>query len=192
MLEIITNLKISIDTYPLFWVCASVGSTLFVIQFMLTLFGADGHEDFDNGTTSIDNNVKWLSKQALTGFLMMFGWTGITCKTEFQLENSMAILISFAAGLLTIFITGYIFKTAGKLHSPGNVFRVEDTIGKEALVYQRIPHVGMGKITVSLQEHSFEVDAISHNQEEINSFAHVQIIKKLDDTTVVVIPIHKE
>lgn len=156
---------------------------MFIIQFFLNFLGTGEHSDFDEGDAS---HFKWLSKQTITGFLMFFGWTGITCQQEFKLQNSVTLLLSFLVGLLTIFLTGMIFKTARKLQSSGYVFNIEESIGKEASVYQQIPKDGIGKITISLQDCTFEINAISHNREQINSFTRVQVIKKIDDTTVVV------
>jgi len=78
---------------------------------------------------------------------------------------------------------------AKKLHSPGNRFSVDDTIGKEAFVYQQITKNGIGKISLSLYDLTHEVDALSLNGEEIASFTQVKIIKKADERTVVVSPI---
>lgn len=174
-------------TDTIFWFCAMAGTGLFVIQLMLTLLGGDhSHEVDEGGFDTV--KFKWLSKQALTGFLMMFGWAGLTCRKEFALSNATAALIGSGAGLICMFLTAVIFNASKKLRSPGNVFRIEELIGKEATIYQRIPKDGTGKITVSLHELTHEIDAISHNREELASFTQVQIIKKADEKTVVVVP----
>lgn len=173
------------DSFSVFWFCALAGTGMFIIQFFLNMSGFAGHDDLDDGGIADSNNFKWLSKQTLTGFLMMFGWTGLACKEEYHLETIFAIIISLLIGLFTIFITGLLFKAAKKLQSTGNIFNIDDTVGKEAYVYQRIPVDGMGKISVSLHYGTFEINAVS-NQDEISSFAPVQILKKLNDSTVVV------
>ena len=78
------------------------------------------------------------------------------------------------------------FFIAKKLRSPGTVFRIEDAIGKEAMIYQRIPKGGSGKISVSLHHFTYELDAISFEQEDLPSFTFVQIIEKFDEKTVIV------
>jgi hypothetical protein len=92
-------------------------------------------------------------------------------------------------GLITLLITGLIFRGAKKLHSSGTVFRIEDAIGKEAMVYQRIPKDGAGKISISLHNFTHEIDAVSSLQEELLSFTSVRIIEKVDEKTVRVTPI---
>ena len=167
-----------------FWFCALSGTALFAIQLILNLLGTSneeiGGEDLDAGT------FKWLSIQAITGFLMMFGWIGLTCKKEFHLSLALTIILALFGGFISIFAIGSIFRFAQKLKSSGTVFRVEDAIGKEATVYHRIPKIGSGKITLTLNSLSYEIDAISQNGAEIPSFAQVQIIKKIDEKTVLV------
>ena len=141
-----------------------------------------------------DSKFKWMSRQALTGFMMMFGWVGLVCTEQFEFSILMTLLISTAAGFTAAFIATLIFHLAKKAHSPGTVFKIEDAIGKEAIVYHRIPKgsstgSSAGKISISLHDFTHEIDAISLYEEEIPSFSSVQIIKKADDKTVVVIPL---
>lgn len=183
-MEYILILKNLINYEAILWFCALVGSGMILIQFLLNLFGlTEEHVD----EIAIDAlKFKWLSRQAISGFLMMFGWTGLACQHEFNLSLMPSLLIAFVAGVLTIIITSSIFKMAKKLHSPGSIFNIEEAIGKEAFVYQRIPKEGRGKITISLQNFTHEIDAVSLHQEELSSFTRVQIIKKLNNHTVVV------
>ncbi len=104
-------------------------------------------------------------------------------KTSLRLEYPLRQ--AFVAAL----IIRSIFKLAKKLQSSGSVYRIEDAIGKEAYVYQRIPKGGIGKISISLQHLTHEIDAISHIHEDLPSFMRVKIIEKKDDNTVVVTPL---
>lgn len=176
-----------ITTTNLFWICALLGTGLFAIQLFLSFLGSGDHggdisleHDFEVG------NVKWLSRQAITGFLMFFGWTAITCQEEFQLSTGLSSLIGFGAGAIAVLLNAFIFDMMKKLQSPGHVFEIDAAIGKEATVYQQIPEKGTGVITLSLGEMTFQLDAVSLKQEAIPSFARVTVIKKLDNKTVVV------
>lgn len=171
---------------PVYWFCALSGSLLFVGQFCLSFLGAQ--DDLDEGGGD-PGKVKWLSKQALTGFLMMFGWVGLTCKKELHLSHFWTVLFGVLAGVLALLATALIFRLAKKLCSPGVVFDLENAIGKEAVVYQRIPKGGIGKISLCLHDLTYEVDAVSHEGEEVDSFTQVQIIKKSDEKTAVIVPI---
>jgi hypothetical protein len=172
----------------IFTFSAYLGSGILLIQFIFSLFGADS-EDFNEGDVGEAKKFKYLSLQTIGGFLMMFGWSAITCQKEFNLQIPFSIFLSLLVGLCSVFIINLIFKIAKKFHSPGNTCRLDDVIGKEALVYQRIPKDGVGKISISFQHLSCEIDAISHTREELPSFTRVQILKKKDDVTVVVMPV---
>lgn len=167
---------------PLFASCAFVASFLFIVQFLSHIFGAV--EDIDTSDPD-SGNFKWFSKQTLTGFLMVFGWVGLTCKNEFETSGAIAILFALGGGVAAFIMTGLLFKTARNLHSSGAVFRIEDSIGKEAIVYQRISNEQIGKISLVLNDVSYEIDAISQSG-ELPSFSRVEIVKKLDEKTVIV------
>ena len=185
MIENVLKFKDLISQDSLFWFCALSGSGIFIIQFLLSLIGNTDHEGID--PPEVDAvKFKWLSKQAITGFLMMFGWSALTCKNQFNLSIGTTLAIALAAGMVTVLVTGYIFKMARKLHSPGTVFAIEDAIGKEAVVYQHIPKGGIGKISISLHHFTHEIDAMSLNDEDIPSFALVRVIKKTSDSTLMV------
>jgi len=175
-----------LDQDSLFWFCAIAGSGLFAIQFLLSLVGGSEGDDTGESGAMDAAKIKWLSKHALTGFLMMFGLTGLACKKEFELPLPLTIVLSVLAGLATVAVTGFIFKGARRLHSTGTVFDLEKSIGKEAIVYQRIPKQGTGKISVSIDRVVHEIDAVALNGEEIDSFHSVLISKKIDDKTLAV------
>jgi len=157
-----------------FWIAALAGTGFFLIQLMLSFFA-----DSDD---SIDDGFSWLSKQSLTGFLMMFGWVGLTCRKEFAFGNPGSVGAGVMAGALTMVITGAIFKAAKKMKSSGTMFSIDDAVGKSAVVYQKIETGNVGRITISLHSITHEIDAIS--RENIESFAPVRVVEKIDEKTV--------
>lgn len=185
--------KIVLNKETFFWFFALSGSVILVIQLILNLFGLSDHHDI--GDTDIDtgeidtSNFKWLSKQGLSGFFMMFGWIGLSCLKEFEFNVLLSLAIAFIAGVLAMFVSGFIFKMARKLHSSGTVFKIEDAIGQEAMIYQRILKKDKGKILISLNNLTREIDARALNEEEIPSFTKVKIINIVDENTVSVVPI---
>ncbi len=174
-----------LEKETLFWFCALSGSGLFLVQFVLYFIGVDA----DHGEEGSLHQFKWLSKQAITGFLMMFGWVGLACRKELACSPLISAVAGVFAGAFVMFATGFIFKMARKLRSTGTVFSLHEAIGKDASVYQRIPKGGVGKVSISLYEMTHEVDAISLDGEEIGSFTQVQVVKKADEKTLVVTPI---
>ncbi len=166
----------------LFWFCAYAGTGLFVLQMIFSFLGTDS--ELDDGAA--DFKFKWMSKHAFTGFLMMFGWVGLTCKQEFGLQGLTSTAAAVMGGSAAMLCSGYLFKASKKLKSTGTVFRIEDCVGKDAVVYQRIPKNGAGKITIAIDHIGHEVDAVSVDGEEIESFCSVHVVKKIDSQTVAV------
>ncbi len=201
MSEYIEYFNELISSGSVFWFCALAGTGMFLIQFALNMSGLVDHDHFDMSDTSFQNHhqididpadirkFKWLSMQTITGFLMVFGWAAITCQSEFALQTSTTIGVSLAAGILAALVIRFVFRIAKKLMSSGDVFQIEETIGKEAYVYQRIPKGGVGKISMTLQNFTHEINAISRHREELSSFVRVKIIGKIDNNTVVVTPL---
>lgn len=170
-------------TDSFFWFSALAGSFLFAIQFLSHILGVDAEiEGTDAG------NFHWLSKQTLTSFFMMFGWVGLTCKKQYDASDPTTICIAFLGGCASFFLTVLLFKSAKKLHSPGNVFCIDKAIGKEAIVYQKISKESPGKISLTLNDLTYEIEAISQS-EELASFSRVLILKKLNEKIVIVSPI---
>ena len=117
---------------------------------------------------------------------MMFGWVGLTCNQEFGLKGIASTAAAVMGGSAAMLCSGYLFKASKKLKSTGSVFRIEDCVGQDAIVYQRIPKNGAGKITIALDHISHEVDAVSMDGQEIESFSSVHVVKKIDSQTVAV------
>ena len=184
----------------IFWFCALAGSGMFLIQCILNLFSSFGHEglDADRDLSDLPDEVdvdyadarkfKWLSMQTITGFLMMFGLSALTCQ-EYGLHNAITITIALAVGILTAYIMRFFLKLAKKCVSSGSVYNIEDAIDKEAYVYQRIPKGGRGKISITLKQLTHEIHAISDHTEELPSFMRVKVIEKSDGDTVIVTPL---
>ncbi len=174
----------------IYWFCALAGSGMLFIQFAMDLVGLGSGEELSTENFTDIGKFKWLTRQALAGFLGIFGWVALACDREFQLGQTATLALALLAGCATVLCIGLIFKLAKGLQSPGTVFRIQDAVGREALVYLRIPQGGAGKVQLSINEFTREVDAVS--AEELASFTRVQIIKVVDDNTVFVTALYKE
>ena len=112
MMDFLYAIQERIKTDSFFWFCALAGSGLFVLQFIVSLFWGI-FDDLEVESEGLDaGKLSWLSKQGLTGFLMIFGWVGLTCRKEWGFSVLAATLTASAAGLFVIFILGAIFKSA--------------------------------------------------------------------------------
>lgn len=177
-----------------FWSCALGGTVFFTVRLILMLVGgdmdsdmggADGDFDLDHGGTHSDAAFELISVNTLTAFVMMFGWTGLTAYRQFSLSAAVATVIAVGAGILTMWITATLFRMAGKLVSKGAVFKIGDTVGLNASVYQRIPADGRGKVNVSMPGGILkELEAMSEDRVDIESFKTVKVVKVVDDRTI--------
>ena len=163
-----------LDGETIFWFCALSGTGLFLIQLLLSLFGITHLDEMDHSGAE---HWLWLSRHTVTGFLLFFGWTGILWKS---------IPLSFAAGLLAALFVRLIYRTAKALESQGTVFDIDYVVGKEAVVYQKIPQGGTGKILIHYHDITYEVEAVAQDHREIPSFTRVIIINKRDDNIAIV------
>lgn len=163
-----------LDSETIFWFCALSGTGLFLIQLLLSLCGITHLDEMDHSGAE---HWLWLSRHTLTGFLLFFGWTGIFWKS---------FALSIAAGSLAAFFVRLIYRASKALESQGTVFDINHVVGKEAVVYQRIPQGGTGKILIHYHDITYEVEAVALDSREIPSFARVIIINKRDDNIAIV------
>ncbi len=69
--------------------------------------------------------------------------------------------------------------------SKGGTFSIKSTVGKKASVYQKIPADGKGRINYSLPgSNTRELDAVSEDKKDIESFKTVEIVNTIDNNTV--------
>jgi hypothetical protein len=186
-----------LNAYQLtFWFCALFGTGFFLINTFLSFFsGIDSgldipsHETVHEGVGSPDAAFQLLSLTSLTGFLMMFGWVGLAAFEQYQLSYPLSLACALVAGTATMYLTASIFAGAKKLASDGSAFDINQTLGKRATVYSRIPEHGKGQIQIAISNLTHEVDALSENSVIIESNTNVEVVKIIDQSTVVVKPL---
>ncbi|MCO6432545.1 MAG: hypothetical protein J5J00_16955 [Deltaproteobacteria bacterium] len=185
----------SMDSFQIsFWVCAIAGTSFFALKVLTSLMAGIGHDldaDFDaapevahDGIESSDAAFKAISITSLTGFFMMFGWVGLASYEQAQLGSVLSLFAATAAGAVTMYVTALIFQAATKLSSAGARFDINATVGKSASVYQKIPANGRGRIQMQVADVTHEIDAISENLTEIESFAAVEVVRVVNSDTV--------
>lgn len=190
--EFITNA----DTLTkVFWVCALTGTLFFALRTILMVIGSDldADVDVDMDVHGIDGHMdmhsdaafELISVNTVTAFIMMFGWAGLTAYVQFKQGYAVSMLIAVGAGMLTMFITASLFNMAKKLVSKGAVFKIEDTVGLNGSVYQHVPADGRGKVNVSMPGGILkELDAVSEDKVDIESFKTVKVVTTIDDRTI--------
>lgn len=185
MTDFVTNFLPSTQNH-IFWISATAGTVVFLLRVVLSFFGNSifEHEidipDAHDGLHHDGYLLKLLSIHSLSGFLMMFGWSGLACINQFGHSTTRAFLIALACGFAMLIITTLIMRAAMSLESTGAIFSINKTIGLTGSVCQKIPAHGQGKVTVVVNNITREVLAKSHNKKPIESFSIVKVIKAID------------
>lgn len=173
-----------------FWGVAIIASLVFVILFVLTIIGLD-HSDVDidlnadgDGTMmETGDGLNIFTIKNFIGFLMGFGWAGV-CLYDSISSPGVMLLVASVVGCLFVAMFVLIYKQSRKLDKDGT-FNINDTLGKTASVYLRIPAEGRGKgkIQVSINGSVHEIDAVT-DEDEIPTGRNVRIVEVIDNETL--------
>ncbi len=173
-----------------FWGCAIVASVIFLIQFILTMFGMD-HSDMDvdfdgDGTMDLGDGINLFTMKNFINFFIGFGWAGV-CLRDSISSNTLLILVAVLVGVLFVAMFVLIYKQMRKFEKNG-AYKIEDCLDKSATVYLRIPAgcQGKGKIQISLNGSVLEIDALT-DEDEIASGQKVKVVEIIDGETVKVV-----
>lgn len=159
--------------YWIYAVCAAIGGTVLVCQFIMTLLGMSDIDNVDVATDLADDmpgsqghhGTTWLfgviSFRTIVAALAFFGVTGLAGLSGGLTPPGTAV-ISIAAGLSAMYLVHWVMLTLHRLRAEGTV-RIERAVGMPGTVYLRIPaaRAGTGKVTVSLRDREMEFLAIT-------------------------------
>ena len=179
-----------LDTWmQVYWVCAIVGTVVFVVQMVLVLVGMDSIDtdvDFDGADTmDLGGGLSLFSIKNFVNFLVGFGWAGV-CLQDVIANRWLLCLVAVAVGVAFVYMFFVIKKQTRKLEHNG-AFKIEDCVGKTVDVYLRIPaeRKGKGKVQVSLNGSVQEIEAMTDG-EEIASGRKAVVADVIDGTTLLV------
>jgi membrane protein implicated in regulation of membrane protease activity len=173
----------------LYAVCAAVGGTILVCQFLMTLlglghdhgadFGGDVGHDFGHGgdhvaghgdTVTDGHDVQhhhhgpaWffgvVTFRTMTAALTFFGLAGLAARSN-GVQPLPAIVIALAAGAAAMYGVHWMMRTLYRLRASGNV-RIDRAVGCRGTVYLTVPgnRGGVGKIHLNLQNRTMEYQA---------------------------------
>ena len=171
--------------------CAVAGGSVILAQTGLSLFGLGAHEmDPDMSVDDLEggDGLQFLSVRTLASFLTFFGlvgWAGAASGWSTPAHVSAATL----SGVSVMVLVALILRAFQRMHSSGTQ-QTEGAIGQAATVYLRIPGElkGKGKITVSLQGRTVELEAITPGP-ELATGADCRVVRIVTSGTVEVVPI---
>ncbi len=189
-----------------FLICAVVGGTILVCQFVLTVIGLGG-ESFDladdlpdsydggdfgdleagehHGSTFM---FGVLSFKTLVAAVTFFGLAGMAARTG-GLSLAMQLLIAMVCGGSALMIVHWLMRTLFQLGQSGTL-DVTNTIGKTATVYIPIPgeNGGTGKVQMKVQERLAEFAATTSSPDKLITGAKVVVVDVIDGSTLKVEP----
>lgn len=180
-------------------VCATVGGTILLLQFLLQLIGfgdfeldadldaaTDADFDFDNSHTDSSSFFKLLSVKTLTAGVAFFGLTGLFVES-LGLSLLISLIAGLIAGLVAAIVVAWLMSLLASLHAEGNI-HIENAMGRVGKVYLSIPgkSEGRGKVTVIVQNHSMEYDAVTSDG-ALSTGSEILVIDIVDDHTLNVV-----
>lgn len=189
----------------IYLVCAALGGTFIVGQFLLGLVGLgndhdfahdtvdhdvghdgghDTHQEQDHGSSSI---FRWLTLRTVSAALAFFGLTGLSGR-RLDLEEGPTLLLALAAGAAALMLVSWLMRMLHRLNVDGTV-RIERAVGSRGTVYLTIPgkREGAGKVHVSCHDRLCEYKAVTADG-PLTTGAKVVVVGIVSGDTVEVAP----
>jgi len=183
-----------VDT--IYLVCAILGGTLLLGQFLFSLFGLGHDIDHDatlhDGSSDSDHGSSWfagmLSLRAITSAVMLFGLCGLFAISSGRGISGSLGLAAFG-GFCGLLLVAQLMKMLHGLAEEGNV-RIERSVGKSASVYLTVPgnRSNAGKVHLRLQNRTVEYQAITAHPDPLPTGACVTVVAVVNSDTVEVSP----
>ena len=177
----------------LYLICAIIGGTLLVGQFLLGLAGIGHDVDHDlSGGSDADHGSSWfagvLSLRAITAAVMLFGLSGLWAEAA---GREMAASLAFAGlgGVAGLLLVAQMMRFLHGLAEDGNV-QIESSVGRPATVYLTIPGklASAGKVQLELQNRTVEYQAVTAHPDSLPTGSRVTVVAVVNSDTVEVTP----
>ncbi len=177
-----------------FFGCAAVGGTIFVLRIVMLFVGLGGHGDVDHDFDSMDSvefghdhdmGAGILSLTTLTAFFLMFGLSGLTMRFEYGAGPGKAILVAGAVGFGMMLVLAKLLTSIYQMRSSGNI-RPANAVGVEGSVYLTIPVGGRGQVQVAIQNRLKVMDAIAEQPVELATGTSIRVVRVVEGDVLVV------
>lgn len=194
----------------LYLICAALGGTLLVCQFVMSVIGIGDHHDVGGPDADLDHDVhhgdhsagdehshSWfvgvLTFRTVVAGLTFFGLAGLAANASGEMSPPLALLVALAAGLGALFLVASLMKGLHKLRAEGTV-RIDRAVGRNGTVYLRVPanRSGTGKVQLNLQNRTVEYQAVTARDEELPTGAKVVVVGVISGDTVEVAPVESD
>ena len=161
-----------------YYYIALFATTLFILKMLLfSVFGGDTevHSDFTSSVET-ETSFDFISIQSVLGFLMGFGWMGLTCIKAWHLPSYAVVLVSIIFGFLMMFLASYTMYLVKKLNK--RVIKdLSKSVGLVGRAYTNFQPNGEGQIELNFNEQLAIEEAINATSEEIKAFDNVKVVK---------------
>lgn len=197
--------------FYVFVVCATIGSTVLVFQFVLTVIGLGGEAfdlDMPDGDVDVDLDLdfdadtgsdieaghvgsSWLfgmiSVRTVVAAMAFFGLGGLAARSA-DASTGATLLVALAAGAAAMYGVYWIMRGLKSLNSEGTP-RIGQALDRYGTVYTTIPakKSGSGKIQINVQNQTMEYLAMTSG-EKLSPGTKVVVVDVITPTTVAVEP----
>jgi hypothetical protein len=179
----------------IFLICAVIGGTILVCQFVMTLLGL-GHHDLEMGHDfgSVDahggddmghdahaaHGSTWLfsvvSFRTLVAAAAFFGLAGLASQSA-EMSAGSQVMIAVACGIGAMYCTHWTIRQFNRLGEDGTV-RIHRAVGQKGTVYLTIPPAqsASGKVQVKIQNRLMEYEAVSDSETGLGTGVQVVVV----------------
>jgi hypothetical protein len=186
----------------IFWVCAVLGGTVLVCQFVMSLLGLADFDDVDvshevhDGSGGVHDHAgdhhhhgsNWffgiVTFRTIVAALTFFGLSGLAARSANVEPDWLPLPIALFVGWCAMYAVHWLMQSLHRLKSEGTA-RIEYSVGQPGSVYLRIPgqRGGAGKITLTLQNRTMEYQAMTSG-DTIPTGARIVVTNVLGPDTV--------
>ncbi|TWT30096.1 hypothetical protein Enr8_47530 [Blastopirellula retiformator] len=185
----------------MFLICAVLGGSVFVIQFLLTLLGIGGEAlDFeadipddldlpdDTDFSATAHHSTWLfgvlSFKTVVAAIAFFGIAGLAAESA-NIGSALSLVVAVIFGIAAMYVVHWLLLFIYRLGVDGTT-RISDAVGQPAKVYVPIPgeNGGQGKVQMQLNNQIVEYAAMTSESEKLATGTSVKVVRVIDDATL--------
>ena len=152
------------------------------------IFGDDipGGTEIDASDISFDPGLKILTFRTIVAFFAVFGWVGLELQNR-QIAAYITLPCAIISGVAIMFVMAWLIRELYKMQSNGNT-DIKNALGMSGTAYIPIPaeRNGKGKITVTFQNSTHELEAVTDESVDIPSYSEVLVVGITGKDTLVV------
>lgn len=164
-----------------FTFCAILGGVLLGVRVLLMFFAGD----LDELGADSDSDFRFVSLQGVMAFLLIFGLSGRAFILETELGNGAVFAAALASGMAAMWAMAWLFAMMHRLQDSGNV-DMNRAVGAKGTVYLTIPVGGSGEVQVTFAGKQQIHDAITEEEQPIETGARVEVVGTRGSNALVV------